>query len=66
MTYRRCETCGGKKEVVGLGSMKKKCASCDGVGYTGIKDTEDKVVVSDKPVVKKVVKKAGIPSKKKV
>lgn len=37
----RCETCNGKKEVMGLGCMMKKCGSCDGSGW-------QKEIVADK------------------
>ena len=34
--HKRCSSCMGKKEIVGLGNMRKKCTACDGVGYVSV------------------------------
>ena len=36
MILNRCDSCCGKKTVVGLGNIKKTCAKCAGVGYVKI------------------------------
>jgi len=36
----RCDLCRGKKRVIGLGMIEKKCQNCKGVGHL-IKDEED-------------------------
>lgn len=34
----RCDCCAGKKTIVGLGNIAKKCPACKGVGF---KDCDD-------------------------
>lgn len=29
----RCDICQGKKKIMGIGGMEKKCKYCDGVGW---------------------------------
>jgi len=29
----RCEFCGGKKQVMGMGGMMKSCKECEGTGW---------------------------------
>ena len=33
MAHTRCPRCTGKKVIMGLGSIIKKCPECGGVGY---------------------------------
>lgn len=33
MTIVRCECCLGKKTIVGLGNIARKCPGCKGMGY---------------------------------
>lgn len=50
MTLLRCECCQGRKHVIGLGGMQKKCGNCMGVGFVKVVDV---AVVDDKPKSKK-------------
>ncbi len=36
MQYTRCESCKGKKTVMGLGAIERKCHKCGGVGQVKI------------------------------
>ena len=36
MAHTRCESCRGKKIVMGLGYIMKKCAVCNGVGHVAV------------------------------
>lgn len=45
MAYARCEMCAGRKEIIGLGAIKKKCPECKGVGYI---DNDSLVAISVK------------------
>ena len=38
MTTTRCETCVGKKTILGLGGLVKSCPKCNGVGHVKIED----------------------------
>lgn len=39
---QRCDLCRGQRYAVGLGSIRKKCHVCAGVGYVSIEEeTED-------------------------
>lgn len=40
-----CYACAGRKEVLGLGNMRKKCLQCAGTGY--IKNTEKEKHIPD-------------------
>ena len=40
MSVIRCESCLGRKTMMGMGGMKKDCPLCKGIGY--IKTKEDK------------------------
>ena len=31
--YLRCDSCKGSGDIIGMGSMKKSCNNCDGIGY---------------------------------
>ena len=48
MSVTRCDTCTGRKTVIGLGCMIKECPTCYGVGF---------VTVKDEPVVPKRTRK---------
>ncbi len=45
----RCDCCKGRREVLGLGGMVKKCLSCMGIGW------KNDVVVASAAVVEEVV-----------
>ena len=51
----RCECCKGKREVIGLGNILKKCLSCMGIGWKKEvvidKRVEVEEVIEDKPEV---------------
>ena len=32
----RCDSCHGKKKLIGLGSIVKDCPACKGVGYVAV------------------------------
>ena len=36
MQYTRCEACKGKKTILGLGAIERKCHVCGGVGQVKI------------------------------
>jgi hypothetical protein len=46
MTTARCETCSGKKTIIGLGMITKQCPGCKGVGHVKVEpdsvDSKDK------------------------
>lgn len=44
----RCEVCLGKKRLIGLGMIEKKCMNCKGVGHLII--DEEKDVENVKPI----------------
>lgn len=58
MAFDKCETCRGRKEIMGIGGMKKKCHVCSGVGYVSINEKEEEKEV--------VVEKRAYKRKKKV
>ena len=37
---KRCDICRGKKKVMGLGMLEKKCVACNGVGHIIIKESK--------------------------
>ena len=41
MTTTRCETCVGKKTIVGLGMISKQCPDCKGVGHVKVEPVTD-------------------------
>ena len=36
MTTTRCETCVGRRTIVGLGGLVKECPACKGVGHVKV------------------------------
>jgi hypothetical protein len=52
--FKRCECCGGKKNLLALGGLIKKCVVCKGVGHVSTKEAIDKSAVESKSVVKRV------------
>ena len=44
MTTKRCETCVGRRTIVGLGGLIKECPACKGVGHVKVDEpvTESK------------------------
>ncbi len=36
MAHTRCDSCKGKKTIMSLGCMMKKCAVCNGVGHVAV------------------------------
>jgi DnaJ-class molecular chaperone len=38
----RCEICNGKKTIIGLGSIIKKCPECSGIGYLKVEIVKQK------------------------
>lgn len=50
MAVMRCQGCSGRKTVIGLGSILKKCPSCNGVGYVTVVEIEKEVA----PVVEAI------------
>jgi DnaJ-class molecular chaperone len=42
MTTTRCETCQGKKTIIGLGMISKQCPDCKGVGHVKVDDSKEK------------------------
>ena len=55
MAYTRCETCKGRKMVMGLGYMTHKCRTCNGVGHVAV--VEDVIVAPDVEPVKRTRRK---------
>ena len=43
----RCECCKGRRELLGLGGMVKKCLSCNGIGWKAVVDVVVDTVVSE-------------------
>ena len=54
MAHTRCETCKGRKVVMGLGYMTAKCRTCNGVGHVA--------VVEDLPVDEAVITACTVPN----
>ena len=69
--FKRCECCNGKKTILALGGLIKKCRECSGVGHISTaveKELTDEIIpVKTKIVVKKTVKRkaAGVLDKRK-
>ena len=42
MTTTRCETCAGKKTIIGLGMISKQCPDCKGVGHVKVEVVDNK------------------------
>lgn len=38
----RCECCVGKKTIIGLGGIIKKCPECKGIGFIDAKKDDEK------------------------
>lgn len=36
MAYDRCPSCKGKKTILALGNMTRKCPTCKGVGHVAV------------------------------
>ena len=47
MTMVRCDCCTGKKTIIGLGNIAKKCHVCKGMGFKECDDIKADLVVSD-------------------
>jgi len=74
MAHIRCETCKGRKMMMGLGYMTHKCRVCKGVGFiAAIEPVEDseiepEIVVTacsmpdsiDEPVKRKYARKSKV------
>ena len=62
---KRCECCKGRKEIIGLGLLMKKCTECKGVGW--IEEADPEIVIdaianqciSTDKVTTKIKKKRG-------
>ena len=51
----RCEACKGKRNILGLGAILRKCPECKGVGFIGIeKQKHDAAHSSDVVLPKKM------------
>lgn len=59
----RCTRCRGRKVVVGLGGMIKKCPDCKGVGFVSSKTKEQKTPDSEGVSIE--LKTAQLTDKKK-
>jgi len=42
MNIERCINCEGRKMIIGMGNIEKKCEACDGVGYKEVAKVEQK------------------------
>lgn len=49
----RCDCCNGRRTIVGLGGMEKKCGNCHGVGH--VKVVEPVAVVAETKVDRRSV-----------
>lgn len=38
MTTTRCDTCVGRRTIIGLGGLVKECPTCKGVGHVKIEE----------------------------
>lgn len=54
-----CSVCSGRKEILGLGSIKKKCIQCEGTGFIKKEQSNDTSTEHDN----KSIKKLGRPKK---
>jgi len=39
MTTTRCETCVGRRTIIGLGGLVKECPGCKGVGHVKVAES---------------------------
>lgn len=46
MAYERCPSCKGKKTILAIGNMTRKCPTCKGVGHVAIAEPLE-VIVGD-------------------
>jgi len=58
MALERCNACNGRKVLVGLGMIEKKCENCKGIGWLESKEDEPKEIL-------KIKKKPGRKKKAK-
>lgn len=42
MAVERCKKCNGKKSIMHLGGLEKKCPECYGVGHVKVEEIKDK------------------------
>jgi DnaJ-class molecular chaperone len=42
-----CDSCKGRKKIVGLGNIQQDCPSCRGIGWIEIPDDTLKVTLAD-------------------
>lgn len=42
-----CDSCKGKKKMVGFGNLQKDCGACRGIGWIDIPDDDLKVTLGD-------------------
>lgn len=40
----RCECCAGRKTVIGLGNVTRKCHECSGIGFVECNDIKNAVI----------------------
>lgn len=40
MTTTRCETCVGRRTIIGLGGLVKECPTCKGVGHVKVEEKQ--------------------------
>lgn len=56
----RCDKCGGRKSINGLGGMSKQCDKCTGIGYITIVSNEPEKVESAQVEKKKPGRKKKV------
>lgn len=61
--YKRCECCRGKKTILSLGGMTKKCTACKGVGHVDAAKDVVSVTAEESAVI---VKRVSAPKKRVV
>jgi hypothetical protein len=66
MTIQICPSCNGTKKVIGMGTIVKDCAECNGVGKIDVAINDPKPAIVEDSQVKPIAKKKpGRPFAKK-
>ena len=41
MSLERCDSCKGRKTIMGMGMITKKCIACNGIGYKDVAQNDE-------------------------
>ncbi len=60
MAYCRCETCKGRKTILAIGNMTRKCPTCKGVGHVAVVEPVAELV--EQPLATEIVSRETLPT----